>query len=153
MICTYSFPGIFYSLSSLKHKQLFHNFNDCCNNRTNNCGIVQRGTHPVDEDIFWQTRVWIQDPAESVHHFSTVQLLNQLLQSSIWYINNVEKSNGFCGWFCNCTFFPLTNEGVQKQRQAVLLCWYFSTAAVRWRWNSSTRLIISSSDHKNLIIS
>ena len=75
--------------------------------RTNKCTTVKCGTNPVDEDIFRQTRVRILDPAEGVHHFSTVQLLNQLLQSSIWYINIVEKSNGYCGWLCNCGHFSL----------------------------------------------
>lgn len=41
-------------------------------------------THPVDEDIFGQTRVWVLDTAESIHDFTSVQLLHHLLQTSIY---------------------------------------------------------------------
>lgn len=110
------------------------------------------GTNPVDEDIFRQTRVWILDLAESVHHFSTIQLLNQLLQSSIWCRKVVENLNGYCGRLCNCGyFFPFTDDRVGEQRHAILLCRFSSAAAVCWRWNSCTHLIISCRDHKNLI--
>lgn len=95
----------------------------------NTCLIAECCSDPVDEDIFGQAGIWILDPAESIHHFSTVEFFNQLFQSSIWCINIVEKSSGYCGSLCNCWhFFPIANHGVRKQRQAVLLCWYSSTA-------------------------
>lgn len=40
-------------------------------------------THPVDEDVFGKARVGVLNSAKSVHHLSTVQLLNQLLQTTI----------------------------------------------------------------------
>lgn len=149
MICTYSLPGILYSLSSLKHRECRGSVTTVkC---TNTHLIVECHSNPVDEDIFGQAGIWILDPAEGVHHFSTVELLNQLFQPSIWCINIAEKSNGYCGSLCNCGhFFPLANDGVRKQRQAIPLCRYSSTAAVCWRWNSCTHLIICR-DHKNLI--
>lgn len=106
MICTYSFPGVLHSLSSLQHKGLFNSSRMATTKRTNQRTIVKCSTNPVDEDIFGQTRIGILDPAESIHHFSTVQFLNQLLQSSIWNINIVEKSN-YCGRLCNGWHFSL----------------------------------------------
>lgn len=94
------------------------NKNNCTNSWENKQKTIHYttqkcGTNPVDEDIFRQTRVWILDLAESVHHFSTIQLLNQLLQSSIWCRKVVENLNSYCGRLCNCGyFFPLRMTGL-----------------------------------------
>lgn len=75
-------------------------------------------THPVDEDIFGQTRVWVLDTAESIHDFTSVQLLHHLLQTSIYTHTHTHR-------YVTQTCFPHTRSQISIGKyfnRFLLLC-------------------------------